>query len=331
MLSKMVVVPREKPIIENLNAYYLDVQKLVEHCQGEIGSGGIYFKSYSAEGVIFFDKDDLLYAHYKEKDLDLSGAEAIDQLINSGGHHNLSVNIYQISPDEVYFWASVPSAEKVYEDLSTEFTDLEGLIRKLTSEKLTGYIDVTIADGKEGGLIFIINGNIMGGSFSWDNGKPGDIQKNQELLIRKTRETGAKFNVCRLPLSKSKGVGETRVSISKSSKSVIAMLEELLRIFESTVTSKKNLKTDFNKLLKKKFVENAEKYAFLDPFAGEFEYANRKIVFSGTASSKELINGVINSVKDLAHELGLLAVLINNSAAWSAKNSKIIDDLDVKL
>jgi hypothetical protein len=44
-----------------------------------------------------------------------------------------------------------------------------------------------------------------------------------------------------------------------------------------------------------------------------FECAHRKIVFSGTASGKELINGVINSVKDLAHEPGLLAVLIDNS------------------
>lgn len=327
----MVIFPREKPIIENLNAYYLDIQKLVEHYQGEIGSGGIYFKSYSAEGVIFFDKDDLIYAHYREKDLNLSGAEAIEQLINSGGHHNLSVNIYQISLDEIYFWASIPSAEKVYEDLSTEFTDLEGLIRKMSSEKLTGYIDVTIANEKEGGLIFIINGRIMGGSFSWENGEPGHIQKNQELLIRKTKETGAKFNVCRMPLSKSKGEGESRVSFSKPSESILTMLEELLKIFESTVTSKKNLKTDFNKLLKKKFVENAEKYAFLDPFAGEFEYANHKIVFSGTASGKELISGVINSVRELSQELGLLEGLIDNSAAWSTKYSITIDDFDVRL
>ena len=40
----MVIIPREKPIIENLNIYYLDVKKLLEHYQGEVGSGGVFFK-----------------------------------------------------------------------------------------------------------------------------------------------------------------------------------------------------------------------------------------------------------------------------------------------
>ena len=105
----------------------------------------------------------------------------------------------------------------------------------------------------------------------------------------------------------------------------------MLKIFESTVASKKNLKADFNRLLKKKFVENADTYTFLDPFAGEFEYANDKIIFSGKASDKELINGVVNSIKELAQELGLLAGLKDNSTAWSARYSKAIDDYLVKL
>jgi len=327
----MVIFPREKPVIENLNVYYLDINKLLEHYQGEIGSGGIYFKSHAAEGVIFFDKDDLLYAFYKEKELDLSGAEAMQQLMDAGGHHNFSVTIYQISVDEVYFWASIPSAEKIYEDLSTEFTDLEGLIRKMSSEKFTGYIDVSIDSGKEGGLIFISNGKIMGGSFSWDNGKPGPNHRNQALLIRKTKESGATFDVCRMPLSKTKAESESKVSFSRPSKNILIMLEEFLKIFENTVTSKKKMKTEFNKLLKKKFVENAEKYAFLDPFAGEFEYSNRKVSFSGRTSDKELIIGVINSVKALAQELALLPEFLDKSTAWSAKYSEEIASFDIKL
>ena len=97
----MVIIPREKPVIENLNGYYLDIKKLLEHYQGEIGSGGVYFKSHAAEGVIFFDKDDLLNAFYEEKELDLTGAQAIEHLINAGGQHNFTVNIYQLSFEEV--------------------------------------------------------------------------------------------------------------------------------------------------------------------------------------------------------------------------------------
>lgn len=326
----MVIIPREKPVIENLNVYYLDIKKLLEHYQGEIGTGGVYFKSHAAEGVIFFDKDDLLNAFYEERDLGLVGAQAVEHLVNAGGQHNFTVHIYQLSLEEVYFWASIPSAEKIYEGLSTEFTDLEGLIRKMSSEKLTGYIDVSISGGKEGGLIFIINGKIMGGSYSWDNGEPGPTQKNQELLIRKTKETAATFNVCRIPLSKMKGGGESRTSFAKPSKAVLGMLEELMVIFENTVAVRKKVKSDFTKLLKKKFVENADRYAFLDPFAGEFDYANRKIEFSGAASDKELTEGVINSIRELAQELGILAELLETCAEWSGQYARQLEKFDVK-
>ena len=56
----MVVIPKQQPVLENLNAYYLKVRKLLEHFQGEIGSGGVYFKSHAAEGVIFFDQNELV-------------------------------------------------------------------------------------------------------------------------------------------------------------------------------------------------------------------------------------------------------------------------------
>ncbi len=327
----MVIIPREKPVIENLNIYYLDVKKLLEHYQGEIGTGGVYFKSHAAEGVIFFDKDDFLNAIYTEKGMELSGADAIDQLVNSGGQYNFSVNVYRISQDEVYFWSSIPDAEKIYKNLSTEFTDLEGLIRKMSSEKLTGYIDVTIGNGQEGGLIFIINGKIMGGAFTWDNGEPGPTRKNQQLLINKTKEHGGSFNVCRIPLSKMKDKDQARTSFSKPSRKVLTMLEDLLKIFEKTVSSNKKMRNDFNKILKKKFVENAEKYAFLDPFAGEFDYTDHQITFTGAASDQELINGVTNSVRQLAQELGLLSQLLENSAAWSDTYSKELDEFNVKL
>ena len=327
----MVIIPKEKPVIENMNIYYLDIKKLLEHYQGEIGSGGAYFKSHAAEGVIFFDKDDLLNAFFEEKDLDLMGGQAIEHLMNARGKYNFTVSIYQLSFAEVYFWASIPSAEKIYEGLSTEFTDLEGLIRKMSSEKLTGYIDVTIGGGKEIGIIFIINGKIVGCSYSWDKEAPGPSEKNQELLIRKTKESSATFSVCRIPLAKMKAQGESRTGPTRPSKAILSMLEELMVIFENAVVSRKNMKTDFSKLLKKKFVENAEKYAFLDPFAGEFDYSNRKIYFSGATSDKELIGGIVSSIQELAQELGMRSELLNSCAEWSNKYSKQLENFSIKL
>jgi hypothetical protein len=109
------------------------------------------------------------------------------------------------------------------------------------------------------------------------------------------------------------------------------MLEELMVIFETAVISRKKTKTNFTKLLKKKFVENAEEYAFLDPFAGEFDYSNRKIDFSGAASDKQLIDGVVNSIRELAQELGMLPELLNSCTEWSDKYAKQLESFSVKL
>lgn len=315
----MVIIPRDKPVLENLNIYYLNIKKLLEHYQGEIGTGGVYFKSHAAEGAIFFDKDDLLNGHYKDKQNDISGRDAIERLLKAGKQHNFMVTIYEIAENEVYYWASIPTAEKIYKDLSTEFTDLEGLINKMISEKLTGYIDVSIGRGKEAGLIFIINGNITGGSYSWSNGKPTTNKENQKLLISKTKEQGGIFNVCRIPISKLRVDKQTGNSLIDDTETILDMLEELLVTFESVVSTTKKIRTDFSKLLKQKFVEKADKYSFLDPFAGELEYSRRHLAYTGDSGNKDLANGIIDSVKEMAMELGVLPRLVSELESWSDK------------
>jgi hypothetical protein len=325
----MVVFPRQQPVLENLNIYYLNVRKLLEHFQGEIGSGGVFFKSHTAEGVIFFDQNELLSGFLKDKDIEISGNEAIERLLEAGGDYNFSVNIYEIGPEEVYYWASIPTAEQIYKDLSTEFTDLEGLIKKMGSEKLTGYIDVSIGDGREMGLVFLINGKIMGGSYSWSNGSPSPSKKNQDLLIHKSKELGGSFNVCRIPLKNSGSDREPDLAKAENQATAIEFLEELLGIFENVVRLNRKKRTDFQKLLKQKLVEHADQYAFLDPFAGEFEYIEHKIMFSGQTRDQNLVDGVFAVVKEMAQELGLLSALIENLDSWSDKYSEALATYDI--
>ena len=326
----MVVIPKQQPVLENLNVYYLKVRKLLEHFQGEIGSGGVYFKSHAAEGVIFFDQNELVNGFFEDRDVQISGPEAIERLLGAGDNYNFTVNIYEIGAEEVYYWAGIPTAEKLYRDLSTEFTDLEGLIKKMSSEKLTGYIDVSISDGKEMGLIFLINGKIVGGSYSWGNGSPSPSAKNRELLIQKTKESGGSFNVCRIALTNPERNATPETEQPRHLQRVIEMLEELLVVFEKVVDSKKKKRIDFQKLLKQKLVQRADRYAFLDPFAGEFEYRDQRITFSGRAGEAHLVDGVCVIVKEMALELGLLSTLIENLDSWSLKYSEDLARFDIR-
>ena len=326
----MVVIPKQHPVLENLNVYYLNVKKLLEHFQGEIGSGGVYFKSHAAEGVIFFDQNELINGFFQDRDIKISGSEAIERLLAAGDNYNLTVNIYEIGAEEVYYWAGIPTAEKIYRDLSTEFTDLEGLIKKMSSEKLTGYIDVSISDGQETGLLFLMNGKMMGGAYSWSNGSPSPSQKNRDLLVQKTKELGGSFNVCRIALNNLEKNNEPDLEQQRPPQRVIAMLEELLAIFEKLVGSKRKKSMDFQKALRQKFVQHAERYAFLDPFAGEFEYFDQRIKYSGQTSDAHLVDGVFTMVKEMALELGLLSTLIEKLDSWSLKYAEDLAQFDIR-
>jgi len=167
----MIIIPREKPAVQDLNSYYLRIDKLLEHYQGALGTGGVYFKSPISEGVVFFDEDNLLNGYYKDKKEEFKGGAALSKINETASKNNYSVTVYFILPERVYYWANLSNAEQLYSDLSSEFTDLEGLIKKMENEKVTGYIDVELNQNSGGGLLFIYNGEVIG----WLYSRPGRL------------------------------------------------------------------------------------------------------------------------------------------------------------
>jgi hypothetical protein len=315
----MVIVPRDKPLIENLNSYYLDVPRLLEHYQGELGSGAIHFKSSSAEGVILFDNEEFVDGVCEHKEEKMTGRAAIDFLMTSSSETNYVISVYQIAPERVYYWSSIPAAKRIYEDLSAEFTDLEGLMRKMGTEKLTGYIEASISMGMENALIFYNHGQIIGNFYSWDEGELEVSNEKLNLLVEKTKKSGGTFHVSRISIAKGKKGAKTKKKEEEPSPEILTAMEELLGLFETIFSSGKAGRGEFNTLLKKRFLELAETYHFLDPFRGEFEYSNRKINFTGKASDEDLMKGILTAVRGMAGNLGLATQFHTKSAAWFQK------------
>ena len=111
----------------------------------------------------------------------------------------------------------------------------------------------------------------------------------------------------------------------------ILMLEGLLNIFEKVVNQKTKRKADFQKLLKQNLVELADRFAFLDPFAGEFDYSDQNITFSGQVNDQVLVQGVVEVVKKMAHDLGLFSALLQNLESWSQEFTDELVFYDVVL
>ncbi len=314
----MVIVPRGNPVLENLNSYYLDLRRLLEHYQGEIGTGGIYLKSPAVEGAIFFEAHELLGGSFENRGEKLSGKAAIDRLLTPSPTENYQVSIYKVEPEEAYYWSSIPSAKRIYEDLSTDFTDLEGLVKKMSSERLSGYIEVSLNSEMDGGFLFFRNGQVVGGYYFWEKNF-STSNESRGLLLRKAKRGGGIFHVSKLSVE-AREARET--SKREPAPEVLGALEDLLSLLESFFASNQIVKGDFNTLLKKRFLHMADEYAFLDPFAREFHYAGRKIRFVSEAKNAEVAQGVFVAVAGLVREQGVSALFKTRLDGWLQKHGK---------
>ena len=88
---------------------------------------------------------------------------------------------------------------------------------------------------------------------------------------------------------------------------------------------RKNIKADFNTLLKRKFVEKADSYDFLDPFAAEFKYADGKIEYNGNASTAALARGIVDCIKEIAEETDIAYPFLKAIVPWTEKYSSEIE------
>jgi hypothetical protein len=345
----MIILPREKPAIQDLNSYYLKIDKLLEHYQGALGTGGVYFKSPTSEAVVFFDEANLLNGYYKDKKQELKESAALSKIIEAATTDNFAVSVYYILPERVYYWANLSNAQKLYRDLSSEFTDLEGLIKKMESERLTGFIDIKLNKNKGGGLLFVYNGEVIGGSSAKGDGELDRSAAYRDDLIARSREFGGMFNVSKLELSKimpmpkpvAKQPPKTDTQPSAPPKKapakisnthqVLMLLQDLLVLMESLVKANKRIKIDFETLLNKQFVDKVDQYDFLDPFAAEFRYTGGKVIFSGKASERELVASIVDCVLDMAAQLHMTDVFKKYIAPWKKKYTNELIDFNIEI
>ena len=341
----MIIIPKEKPVIADLNSYYLKIDKLMEHYQGALESGGIYFHAPTAEAVVFFDDENVLNGVYKDKKNQISGQAAIDRIIQAASGSNFSVSVYRIQADRLYYWANLTNSKALYSDLSSEFTDLEALIKKMESEKLTGYIDVKLNENAGGGLLFFFNGEVIGGASA--KGK-GDVDRSREYrddLISRCREHGGVFNVWKTDLAtiasasqaasakksdrpaekpRSKKSAAERKQPAADQQRVVQMLQSLLSLLENVVRSNKKIRADFETMLNRKFMEKVDTYDFLDPFAADFKYANGQLFYTGNAPQGQLVKGVVECVREIVSELGITKSFRKYLASW---HKEYIDEI----
>jgi hypothetical protein len=313
-----MMFPRGEVRHQNLLTAYTDVSALLSALKSEGFSGILEIEFPEKKGTIFLDSGEVLNAEIKEKgDAERTiGKEGIQAFLTFSNQKNGVLNVYRLLPEHVALITSHLQHEVLFKELSTDYTRLDRLLLKLKEDKHDGFIEVLTKEKKAFGVLFVEGGepvemftlpesgpSVFGRkaipAFLENVGKQGgailNVYKSHNKAFRKEKPFPESKPVLEgKPVLESKPVHESKSFAGgrEGLKEVIPILQETLSNAERLIDGASRSGT-FNGTFKKCLIEKAETFSFLDPFAGEFEYQDGVIRFSGEVGEKEFTKGIL--------------------------------------
>ena len=313
-----MILPKGEVRHQNLLTAYTDVSALLSALKSEGFSGMLEIEFPEKRGTVFIDSGDILNAEIKEKGHAEGrvGQEAIQAFLTLSNQKNGVLNVYRLLPEHVALVTSHLQCEVLFKELSTDFTRLDRLLLKLKEDKHDGFIEVLTKEKKALGVLFVEAGDPVEMFTIPESGPSNFGRKSIPVFMENiSKQGGVLLNVYKSrnkisrkekPLPESKPGSENKpvpenkpVLESKPGTGSRDGFKELILIFQETISGAERLvdgasrNGTFVATFKKSLIEKAEMFSFLDPFAGEFEYQDGVIRFSGEIGEKEFARGIL--------------------------------------
>jgi len=288
-----MIFPKNQAVYENLNTSFTDVEELLVNLKENGFTGCVEVVFWEYEGLLLLDNGEVVNAVEEIEGKKLTGQEAVPRVIAKAGEKEGAINVYRIDGEMVTMLSSMVRSELVYQDLSTDFTSLEGLINKLQSTDHTGYIEVHLEGDQTTGFIFMLAGKVIDSLFT---ARGEDITGRGMLprIIEQASLQGATFNVYRAGLEEAMEESED-IRVSIDFPQLLVLWGEVIRAAE-TAADRLTEEGHFLKVFKETLIENADDYPFLDPFAARFHYQQGEVSFDGEAR-KDFSQGVAEGLQ----------------------------------
>ncbi len=191
------------------------------------------------------------------------------------------ISSYKIPQQVVDFFARCHQTQLVIDKLPFDSVEFEKFFSQIDSKKVTGFLEALRANESEK-YIYFYGGKIFG--YMNIKGNSGYFEKNldkNQIQMALKNSTIKLYSL--LPVSIASSDDEktklnSLVSISNSSNvdenrlSVLNCYEEIFQMLERSTISDK-----FTEIWRTSALELSNKYLFLNPFAGEFNYDNGKL------------------------------------------------------
>ncbi len=329
-----MILPKGEVRHENLLTAYTDVSALLSALKSEGFSGTLEIEFPEKEGTIFIDSGEILNAEMKEKGNGERkiGQEAVQAFLTLSNQKNGVLNVCRLLPEHVALVINHLQHEAVFRELSTDFTRLDRLLMKLKEDKHDGFIEVLTKEKKALGVLFVEGGEPVEMFTIPESGPSIFGRKSIPVFVEHVSKQGAILNVYKSygkmfkkeksvpeskPLTPRKLAGEGKPVAETSPPTesrppaggkeglneLISILQETLSTVEKLVDAASRNGT-FMVTFKKSLIEKAEAFSFLDPFAGEFEYHDGMIHFSGEVGGKEFTKGILECLNTTVLLLG---------------------------
>jgi hypothetical protein len=196
-----MIYPKGEVVYQNLSTEYTDLPQLLSTLKPKGFSGIVELDMAGKRGVFFVVSGDVINAAsgIETDPPAIVGEEAVEKLLTLSTKPNGVLNVYQLPSVEVEFAASsLVKPEPLFKDLSTDFVRLDQFIKKLQSEKLTGYIEMSTRKNRRVGKLSLKAGETVGLQITSESGAPSFFERETipPLLEEFVRE-GATFSVYR--------------------------------------------------------------------------------------------------------------------------------------
>ena len=278
-----MMFPKDRTVYANLNTSFTDFDELMLDLRGKRVTGYVLVSFRGYDGMLFMETGEIAAALEQEADKRATGADVAERVAAHAHEKGGVVNVYTLSPDLLRLLVRSVDAEPLYKDLTSSFTSLDRLIDKLEDDRHSGYIEVTLAEGRGGGMVFFDGGRVAECVFASDGQNTSGVDILQGI-IQVVGATSASFNVFRVPPQAAPAAVVAAPAAGDEEPAVpsdpLTVWSEIISAVESVVdglSQKGRFLTSFKEVL----VTRATTYPFLDPFAAEFEYRDGKITFEG--------------------------------------------------
>ena len=274
-----MVIPKGKVVHEDLSTSYTDIDELLRDLRQNSFTGYCQVNFWEYRGTLFLDRGRIINAFEEAGSEQTTGDRAIKSILAKAKQKDGAVSVFQLQDEMVATLASVLNSKVKYRDLTTELTSLEKLISKLKKEEHSGYVEVLLNGDNGDGCIYFQDGRAMESVFRAADGEMISGPSGFKKILGLSTEVGAVFNVFESDLS-------SIVVDSTISDEIIQLFQDTLIILEETIDAKFG-SGKFVDEFKRGLASNANKYLFLDPFAGEFVYKEKTLTFEGEDTSLE--------------------------------------------